>query len=276
MKPPRLFGNLGHGEREYFLSFARTHEREIALHENPGGLWEKDVNGNDWSNVTEHCLIEAARVDMLARLLGFSDRIREYLTSAAAVHDFNKKEDIRRTHEDIAAGGSGRKGNLITEEESEKILRAAGFSDIVVSLAGCVSGDPKDVYRMKNILDLADPSPEDIAHLVMHYVDNYTRGSMWAEPSEKRGGQALNDIDRRNEMNTSNSAYKKIDREGLVLNEGHPFFDGMTRFEAAAALSHLIEKRLSGIMRVRGIDVRDPLDIPEFVDARIKENISKK
>jgi len=275
MQLPPIFLNLEAEEKEYFLSLAESREKELALHENPGRLWEKDEKGKNWSNVTEHCLIEAARVRALADLLGLESNVREELVSAAAVHDFYKKEEIRLTREDIAAGGSGRNGVFIAEGAGEKILRAAGFSDTVISLSGHLTADPKDVYYIKEILDLPNLSSENIAQLVMHYIDNYTCGSAWAEPAEHRGTIGTNDIDRRNNTNALNPTYEKMNREGLALNNGHPFFNGMTRFEAATALNHLIEKRFADIIRKRGGEISDPLDLPELVDTRVKENIQR-
>ena len=276
MHLPPIFQNLSDKERECFVALALEHEKELSLHETPGRLWEKDEQGKDWSHVTEHCLMEALRVDMFARLLGLPEIIRGELVSAAILHDFYKKEDILRTKEDIAAGGSGRNGALAAEEEDKKILRSEGFSENVISLVGIVAGDPQNVFRLKDILDSIDISSQDIAHFVMHYVDNYTRGSSWAEAAEHNKRGDFNDVDRRNEMNESNPAYRKMNREGLELNERHPFFRGMTRFEAAAAVNHLIEQKLADIMRMHGANISDPLDMPELVDARIKGNILKK
>lgn len=273
MRLPPIFMSLPDEERKFFLRLAEKNEKELLLHEHPGKLWEKDEQGKDWSNVTEHCLVEAARVNILALLLRLPDGVRNNLVSAAALHDFNKKEEIRLTREDIAAGGSGRRGVLIAEKESEEILRIAGFPDLVISLIGHVSGDPDDVRFMKGLLDLPSLAPEDIAHLVMHYVDNYTRGSSWVQPAEQRGGVSMNEVDRRNAENAANPKYAKMNFEGLAQNEAHPFFKGLTRFEAAAALNHLIEKKFVDVIRGHGVDIGDPSTLPEFVDARIKESI---
>jgi len=273
MELPPIFTNLEKEERDYFIALAKTCEKELSMHENPGKLWEKD--GEDWSNVTEHCLVEAARVGALADMLGLEGEVREKLISAAALHDFNKKEEIRLTHEDIAAGGSGRRGVLVCEENNEKILKGAGFSEAVISIARHVTGDPEDVYFIKDILDAPNLSQEGLAHLIMHYVDNYTKGSSRAEAASYEDGRGVNDIDRRNKMNSSNPAYKKMNEEGLILNQNHPFFKGMTRFEAAAALNHLIEKKFADIMKKNGLDIENPIGIPQFVDERIKGNIKK-
>ncbi len=50
--------------------------------------------GENWKNVTQHCLVEVARVDVLANLIDISKDIREKLKEAAFLHDVNKKQEI--------------------------------------------------------------------------------------------------------------------------------------------------------------------------------------
>jgi phage terminase small subunit len=273
MELPPLFLDRDDHERDYFLALAAAHARELALHEHPGKLWEKDEEGKDWANVTEHCLLEAARGEALAELLGLSPEMRANLAAAGAVHDFNKKEEMRFTREDIAAGGTGRGKVIEMEAASEAILKKAGIPPLVVSLAEHVSGDPKHTFFMRELLDKQELSEEDIAHLAMHYIDNYTKGSAWAEPAAEEGGMEINDIDRRNRMNAKNPAYAAMDKESKILNDAHPFFKGMTRFEGAAAINHAIEKRFAELITARGGPPIRPIDLPEAVDLRIKEKI---
>lgn len=273
MDLPPIFAGLEPQEREYFIYLAKEHGRELFLHQNPGKLWDKDAEGKDWSNVTEHCIMEAARVKALGEMLGLPQDILRKLVSAATLHDFNKKEEIRRTREEMASGKSGREGVIAMENENERILKSAGFPEIIISIARHVTGDPEDVYYIKDILDSSPILPEGLAHMVMHYVDNYTRGSSWAEPAALESGKLINDIDRRNAMNAANPNYQKMNQEGRELNAVHPFFKGMTRFEAATALNHLIEEKFAGIIKENKIDIPSPFHIPELVDVRIKEEI---
>ena len=76
-------------------------------------------------------------------------------------------------------------------------------------------------------------------------------------------------------MNTSNPIYEKMNREGLKMNEGHPFYKGMTSFTSMVALNRLIEDRLARILRQYEVDISDPLDLPELVDAHIHKIIQK-
>jgi hypothetical protein len=259
---PPIFVSCPEEQQRFFLELALRHEKELSLHENPGKLWEKNEEGKDWSNVTEHCLMEAARVGVLAGFLGLADKIRGSLVSAALLHDFNKKEEVRLTYEDMESGGDGRGGVFLSEEASSKVIRETGFSEFVVSLTDHAHGDPVNVLFMKRILDSGNFSEENLAHFVMHYVDGYTRGSSWVEPVKRLGERAWNELDRRGEMNSMHPAYAKMSQEEIPAYEDDAVLRGLTRFEAAVALGHLLEKKFAELMAERGIPVPDPLLIP--------------
>ena len=55
-------------------------------------LSEKDPD--NWSNVTEHCLVEAAAINELGKALGLNQEEINQLTKAAAVHDWNKRIEV--------------------------------------------------------------------------------------------------------------------------------------------------------------------------------------
>jgi len=271
--PQNLFSGEDAPTRSFFESLARAYPRAIALHETPGNLWELGADGKHWGNVTEHCLMEAARAGVLAELLGFSQELQDALAEAAVAHDFYKKREIELTRKDIANGGSGRAGVLLNEREAAAALHAAGFSDSQISWIQSVSGDPENTAAMKKILDSETMDSNELAQLVLHYIDNYTRGAAWVTPAESGESGLENDIDRRNFSNAQNPDYQKMNEEGRKLNANHPFFDGMTRFEGAAAVNHEIEKVFSKIIAARGISVRFPEQLPELIDERIRAKI---
>lgn len=278
MHLPPIFATLDAADQDYFLAIAKKHERELQLHEVDGKLWEKDASGKDWSNVTEHCLIEAARADIFSELLCFSNEVRGDLASAALLHDFNKKHEIELTREDIAIGGDGLAGVRRAEEDAKKTLREKGFSEKIILLLTNITGDREDLLQMMRILNLKSATEEDIARLVLHYIDNYTRGSSWVEPAvlDVSLGKRINDLDRRSERNAENPTYEKMNAEGIRLNSGDSVLDGMTRFESSAFVNHLIEKKLADLINGCGVNIEDPLNIPEIVDERIKNKIKNK
>lgn len=270
---PEFFIGESDSVRSYFNKLILKYGRAINLHVNPGDLWNSDEHGRNWKNVTEHCLIEAARVEELTELLGFDPELQDKLIEAAVVHDFYKKREIELTRIGIEKGDSGREGVLKNEDEAVDVLLGAGFSQKQIAWTQSVSGDPQNVHRMKKIIDAGSFDLDKIADLILHYVDNYTRGSSWVAPAELQGTKIINDIDRRNLMNAENPDYRKMNEEGRELNSGHPFFDGMTRFESAAAVNHEIEKVFFKIITNRGFTLRFPQEIPEFIDTRIRKRI---
>ncbi len=272
-KLPKLFPNEPDPVRSYLESIARAHPRAIALHDDPGNLWSPDENGRHWGNVTEHCLVEAARVYELAELLGFGDGLKRELVEAAVVHDFYKKREIELTREHALRGGSGREGVLVNEGEARGVLLSAGFSEAQVLWVQSVSGDPDNVIFVKGIVDSGRTDPEELARIILHYVDNYTRGASWVTRAEESEAGVLNDIDRRNIMNAENPDYQKMNEEGRASYAGHPFFDGMTRFEAARSVNHEIEKLFSLVLAARGVPIRFPEQLPEFIDELIRERV---
>jgi hypothetical protein len=253
--------------RANMLSKWRAHLAPLlALHEGPGKLWEKDETGRDWSNVTDHCLLEAARVDVFARLLRLSAGVREDLVAAAGAHDFYKKFEIAATRADLASGGTGRAGYLRAERESEAHLRAAGLSDRVIRLIHSVGGEPENVLETERIADLAAPSEEEIAYLIMRYVDDYTRGSAWVAPADEN---LQNEIDRRADQNRANPDYRRMDEEGRSFYEGTSFA-GMSRFEAQAAAAHLAEAKLAELLRIRAGLEMEARRVPEAIDTILR------
>ena len=124
---------------------------------------------------------------------------------------------------------------------------------------------------MKGILELPSQGSDDLARLLLHYVDDYTRGSAWVDAATRKGGTFINDVDRRGDANALK--YSHLNQGHPAEYYHHPFFRGMGLFEAAVAVSHLIEMRITGILYERGEDIGHPFLLPEFVDARIKSSL---
>src|SRR5438105_635719 len=76
-------------------------------------LVEKEfAQRGNWTNVSGHSLIEAARVCVLGDLLQFDAELKKDLALAALLHDGNKKTEIEAIQQEIKAGGSGRGASL--------------------------------------------------------------------------------------------------------------------------------------------------------------------
>ncbi len=224
----------------------------------------------NWENVTGHCLIEAARACVFADLLGFSTQLKKDLALAALLHDGHKKLEIEAIQEEIKNGGSGRAASLAVTKKYLEELATKGVPKRTIELIGFAGGMPEVLFAAKEILDHASLAEDDVAALVMHYVDAYTKNDEWVESSSGN----LNDVDRRAKKNKDNPNYKKIGEEIDRILRGQPFFSGMDSFEAMALLSHKIEEKFSElIVQKNGMHIR-PFDLPQEIDKILKTGYS--
>ncbi len=75
----------------YFDDLVQKHLPEIRLLMRGGKLWQKD----DWRNVVEHCVAQAATAEVTARLLQLSPQDSDTLIRVAFCHDWRKRLDRR-------------------------------------------------------------------------------------------------------------------------------------------------------------------------------------
>lgn len=237
------------------------------------GYWERTPEGaRDWGNASEHCLVAAARANVFAVFLGFKEELRRDLVMAAALHDFFKKGEKQM----LQANGLSYDSYDAAQEEAARVAREAGFSDRVVRLSGAVGHST--VHETERLLGLKALSDEDVAYLVMHYVDDYTIGSDWAKPAQVIEGAIINDLDRRMQKNEANPRY-------AVLNEeGRKYFNGETAYQASRRVGNLVERRLTELLRERAVEefseargdvlLTTPKMLPEYIDGLIRLTIN--
>lgn len=224
----------------------------------------------NWENVTGHCLIEAARACILADLLGLDAELKKDLVLAALLHDGHKRQEIEAIQEEMKRGGSGRAASLAVTQKYLEELAAKGVPKRVIELISFAGGMPEALFAVKNILDKAVTSDDDLAALIVNYADAYTRNDDWAEPATPN----LNDLDRRAEKNKNNPNYAKINEEVADILRGHLFFGGLNNFEAMVTLGREIEKTVSRFIKAKSGREIEPLKIPETVDGLIREKIT--
>ena len=256
-------------KRKFFVNLGLQTREMLKMHKS-AGLWEKDEKGESWENVSEHCLVEVARTEILGELLNLSEDAKKNLKFAAALHDFHKRKDIEATK---TALKSKKPVLPVLEKQTEKDfseMREAGINEDIIYIKEGIGGEKRPESLMLEILDKKDPLPDiDVACLVLHYVDGYTRGDKWAVPAEivpERG--KINELDRRQDKNESNPNYEKINIEGTGF-----FQEGETMYQAERRICNLIENRIAELLKEKaGIEI-DPLDLPEFIDQKIREKI---
>lgn len=250
-------------KRKYWANVGLRVRDGFRMHRVSGQL-EKGIDS--WRNVTEHCLVQVARVETLAKWVRLPEDLIADMKTAAVLHDFDKKQEIWATREAEKADNSPLAAYKAQAQESLSLLQKSGFSKRVIKLATSTGGHAAQLFDTKRILDQEELSDEDLAYLICHYVDDCSVGSDWVRP---------NIIDFRAEENKAKPAYVKISEEIGQELEGHPLFSGMNNHDAMAVVSHMIEQRLANIIAQKTGETVDPLEIPEMVDQRIRVAISK-
>lgn len=238
----------------------------IKMHQRTGQLRK---GPDSWRNVTEHCLVQVARSEVLGRLIGLPENLMEDIRMGAMLHDFDKKQEITVTREANRRGDSPLFTVRIAHLRDDVLLESYGFNDNVRRLASASGIDAPQLVEAQSILDKKSLSDEDLAWLVVHYVDDCSIGSDWIQQGEK----GKNIIDYRMEQNKTKVDYVKISQEisqGLV---GHPKLGNMNLYDAGAFVSHQIEQRFAQRIKEKTGEDIDPLAIPQLVDQKIKESI---
>jgi hypothetical protein len=246
----------------YFSHLAGSLKSAMRLHYEQG-LWERTPEGTrDWGNVTEHCLVEAARVGVMADQLGLQPETKRDLQLAAGLHDFYKKGEVQL----MKARGLSWESYDEAGQKSTEIILAAGFSERVAYLASSVGHSTLNTTEA--LVTKPDLTEDDKAYLAMHYCDDYTVDAQWALPAEADGfGNRINDLDRRMDKNNANKRYE-------VINEaGREHFNGERSYDAQRRVGHLVEDRLAGLMGEQMGIAFDPIDLPVVIDNQIRADI---
>lgn len=250
-------------KRQYFVGLGLRMREALRLHKK-AGLWERKDGNRDWGSVSEHCLVEVARVDILADKLNLPEDIRKNLNTAAALHDFFKKGEKEIVTSEGLSWDSFEKAS----EESTRQMREAGFNERIIRLANSIGHG--SLVETESILNKESLSSEDVAYLVLHYVDDYTIGSDWANPIENIDDKQINDLDRRVDKNKANQRYARLNEEGRTK------LSGETAFEAQRRIGHLVEEKLATLIAVaeNTDQIIDPKELPQFIDREIQSKIA--
>ena len=248
-------------KRQYFVKLGLHMREALRLHKT-AGLWERKEGKRDWGNVSEHCLVEVARVSILAEKLNLPEEIVKDLKLAAALHDFFKKGET----EIVISGGLSWDSFEKASEESTRQMREAGFNERIIRLANSVGHG--SLVETERILKLESLSLENIAYLIQHYVDDYTIGSDWAGLAENIGDKQINDIDRRVDKNEANQRCAKLNEEGRTK------LSGETAHEAQRRIGHLVEDRLASLLAKNTGQAVNARELPQIIDTEIQSKIA--
>ncbi len=245
-------------KRTFFTNLATREFGALHAHQTEG-LWTRDSTGKrEWGNVSEHCLVEAARVQIFAELLGLDESLSSDLRTAAVLHDFHKKSEIELVNSDISVL---EQSYLKAQKLGHDKLVSAGYKLRIVYLAGAVGHETVPVTEA--ILDKEIIDEEDIAWLIMHYVDDYTINAEWVSDSEFIDGANVNDLDRRLDKAEANSRYQQYS----------PSPNGEPALSAQRRVGHLVEQKLAKLIEERSGPRVDGPDLPAYVDRMLRQKI---
>lgn len=250
-------------KQEFFSQLGVNLRKGLTIHKLIG-LWAKDASGQTWENVSEHCLVEAARCEALSDALGFSPGLREDLKFAATLHDYFKKSETEIVRNNDLSWDSFAEA----DRQSQNILRDLQINDEIIRLATSVGHG--SLTEILTILEQDTLDDFDLARLALHYIDDYTIGSDWVVAAEEHEGQKINDMDRRISKNITNERYKRLDFEGRAQ------FQGESTFAVQHRIGQAVEIVLAEQLSKRSGDIIEPKDLPEIIDGLVRERITSR
>src|SRR3990167_3356322 len=135
--------NFESRRRDYFAAIGVIVYPAIELHKAHGHYDSEEFKGkfikHGWGNVTEHCLVEAARAGVFADLLKFSrgsGGLKRDAMVAAGVHDFRKKQEITSIRKGEVEGTPEEKQNKVTGLSAEILREESSIPDRAKFIAG--------------------------------------------------------------------------------------------------------------------------------------------
>lgn len=263
-------------KRRYWAGVGLSVREGIKQHQISGQLTKDAATlKREWGNITEHCLVQVDRVEILGRWIDLPEDLIMDMKLGAVLHDFSKRQEITATKEANQNGSSPLAAVKKVQAESEQILKDAGFSERVKRLTSASGGYAPQLIECQRILDQSILSDDDWAYLIVHYVDDCSVGTEWVEPSRiNPDGTRVNIIDYRAIGNKAKADYNRISEEIGAELAGHSLLGGMNNHDSMSIVSHGIERRLAQRISQRTGENIDPLQIPELVDQKIRMAIS--
>lgn len=262
-----------HRQIFYWQRMGLSVRKAYKMHAVSGHL-TKVEGAENWRNVPEHCLVEAARSKTLGRWIGLPEPLVKDMTLGAMLEDFRKRSEIKSTQVANLRGESPLAAVTFEEQVDDDSLRIFGFGNAVRRLAGATGGLVPQLVESQRLLDQPNLSDEDWAYLIVHYVDDCSIGSDWVRPSEvTTDGRYVNIIDFKERALRDNPNYGRISIEVTEELAAHPQFSGMENLQAWATVSKHIEQRLTEKINERTGETIEPYLIPELVDQKIAAEI---
>ena len=265
-------GQLREAVGEKVIRYTRNRSQRLGLPLTEG---DRPARSQSFRNVTEHCLVEAARAQAIASadFLNLNTLIANDLRRAAVLHDVNKKNEIEMIRTVRAAVSQESEAERrkamwdVVEREQRHTaewMRKHSVAGAVVEIAN--GAGHLSLPHMEFLLSRKKLDEYELAQLAMHFIDDVTVDAEWARPAEESGGVLKNDLDRRMDNNEANKNYQDLNSEGK--NRW-----GEMAFTRQRRVGHLVEERLIAEIERRTGTKIPPRRLAETLDQAIREKI---
>lgn len=252
----RFFVQLALRHRSYFQPHRESGQTERYVEAKAGEMitvftskGKEILKKQRWGNPTEHCLVETAVAEDVAKRLQLSKADGNNLVIAALIHDWRKRGEIEETR-----GVTDPKVIEASYRKSKDELRQYGIPQEAVDLTECVAHTSLPRFARvneDNSLSLRDDIP--VVEMAMHYIDDITKGT------------DIVTLDKR--MDYLDDA--ALEGKYPYNDAGKDIWGGRTFFQAQREIGHLIEDQLAAII---GID--NPRELPLLLQNSLMENIA--
>lgn len=261
----------------------RAYPTAYQMHVNSGQFDTVVIDGKERNGIpaTRHCVAQALRAEVLARMLRFGGTLTNELVLGVLLTDHWKFKEWRYMQEVGADWDSYAEAQVRSKADLED---SGMFGPRVLTIAWSVAHET--LARMESLCDkfyndAEGLTPFEIAELVSHYVDDISQSDAWV--TEAKDG--LNVLDARILIrNASNPTYMRLNEEGRTRLQqdaseaGYPgyFTNNETTYEAQARVGRRVQKVLTTLLIERFGTIFDALDLPVIVDNVIRRRFNRK
>ncbi len=240
---------------EYFANLILKYYPEMKFLLQQGKLTRRNSNNelsNDtsqnWSNVIEHCLVEVAAAEAFALALKLNLEETRRLCQAAALHDWDKRLEIR-----------GSKDFSETEKELAATMLTAMKPDMEILSS----------THAEFLEHWINDQPRSFLQKLFCYIDNICEGSNITSPATRLRATAERQKKLANSQEWSQKVRQKLVSTGKLTSNNATtvnYFDGQLAAQEEFA-EELFKKLVDG-----GHPLESPGAIPNFIKNAIEKN----
>jgi hypothetical protein len=270
----RIFAN-------WYATTWRAHPTVWQMHAINGQFKTVIIDGKERNGIpaTKHCVAQALRAEVLARLLGLPRSLSFELVAGVLLTDSFKFREWQFMQEHGPNWATYAKAQYLAHESW---AQTEMFSPRVMELAANVAHE--SLLKMELLCDKYDEGGDltdfEIAQLIAHFVDDISQDHAWV--TEREGNRNVL-TERILVRNASNPTYMTLNQEGRTrLREeanaaGYPeyFTSGETTYEAQARVGLRVQAVLAALLRGDRLTWFNPLDLPVVIDNVLRRRFNR-